>query len=318
MKHAHILFTALLMSCASSAVAQQPATITIHGDQPGAPVPRSLHGIFFEEVNHAGDGGLYAELIQNRSFDATLPVEGCALQDGYCKAAPGPSYNTGKINNWSVPWKFASPWPSWSLEKPEDAAVAMSIETEQPLHPVNTTYLRLNIPALPQGAAVRLLNEGYWGIAIRDGETYDFSFFTRQRTPTIAKVRVGLVGADGKVLASKEVTLDSGDWKQYTGFLTAAGTDAKAKFFLQPLSAGGLDLDFVSLFPRKNFQNRPNGLRADLAPEARLPALSRRLRRGRRNDGEPRAVEEEHRTDARARWLLVGLGLPRHQWPRAS
>ena len=257
------LLTALLL--APLALAQQPVTITVHGDKPGAPVPRSLHGIFFEEVNHAGDGGLYAELIQNRSFDATLPVEGCTLHEGKCKAAPGPCYSTGKTNNWSVPWKFASPWPSWSLEKPEGAAVAMSIETEKPLHPNNTTYLRLNVPALAQGAAVRLLNGGYWGIAIRDGETYDFSFFTRQRTPSIAKVRVGVVGADGKVLASKEVALDSGDWKQYTGFLTASGTDAKANFFLQPLSAGGLDLDFVSLFPRKTFKNRPNGLRADLA-----------------------------------------------------
>ena len=265
MKPTRTLLTALLLSCASSAVAQQPSTITVRADQPGAPVPRSLHGIFFEEVNHAGDGGLYAELIQNRSFDATLPVEGCTLQDGKCKAAPGPSYYTGKINNWSVPWKFASPWPSWSLEKPEGAAVAMSIETEKPLHPANTTYLRLTIPALPRDAAVRLLNEGYWGIAIRDGETYDFSFFARQRTPSIAKLRLGVVGADGKVLAEREVSLDGGDWKQYRGFLTASGTDAKAKFFLQPLSAGGLDLDFVSLFPRTTFKNRPNGLRADLA-----------------------------------------------------
>jgi alpha-L-arabinofuranosidase len=257
------LLSALLL--APLALAQQPATITVHADKPGAPVPRSLHGIFFEEVNHAGDGGLYAELIQNRSFDATLPVEGCTLHDGRCKAAPGPNYSNGRTNNWSVPWKFTSPWPSWSLEKPEGAAVEMSIETEKPLHPSNTTYLRLNVPTLEQGAWVRLLNEGYWGIAIRDGETYDFSFFTRQGKSSNAKVRVGVVGADGTVLASKEVALDSGDWKQYSGSLTASGSDAKAKFFLQPLSAGSLDLDFVSLFPRKTFKNRPNGLRAELA-----------------------------------------------------
>ncbi len=263
MKHTLALFTALLL--APLALAQQPATITVRADKPGAPVPRSLHGIFFEEVNHAGDGGLYAELIQNRSFDATLPVEGCTLHDGKCKAAPGPSYSNGRTNNWSVPWKFASPWPSWSLEKPEGAAVEMSIETEKPLHPNNTTYLRLNVPTLPQGPAVRLLNEGYWGISIRDGETYDVSFFARQGAPTGARVRVGVVSADGAVLAQKDVALDGDDWKQYAGSLTASGSDAKAKFFLQPLSAGSLDLDFVSLFPRKTFKNRPNGLRTDLA-----------------------------------------------------
>ena len=57
------------------AVAQEPATFTVHADKPGAAVPRSSYGIFFEEVNNANDGGLYAELIQNRSFDAALPPE---------------------------------------------------------------------------------------------------------------------------------------------------------------------------------------------------------------------------------------------------
>lgn len=254
---------ALLMG--GGAVAKEPATITVHADKPGAAVPRSLYGIFLEEVNNANDGGLYAELIQNRSFDAALPPEGFTIQDGMMKAPSSSCYTDGSIKNYSRPWKLASPWPSWSLEKPEGAAVAMSVETDKPLHPNNTTYLRLNVPALPQGAPVRLLNEGYWGIGIRNGETYDFSFFARQGAPTGAKVRVGVVGADGKVLAEREVPIDGGDWKQYTGFLTASGSDAKAKFFLQPLSAGGLDLDFVSLFPRNTFKNRPNGLRADLA-----------------------------------------------------
>lgn len=263
MKPKLTLLTALLL--APLALAHQPAAITVHADKPGAPVPRSLHGIFFEEVNHAGDGGLYAELINNRSFDATLPIEGCTLVDGKCKATSSPCYFTGKIKNWSRPWQFASPWPAWSLGKPQGVAVAMSIETEKPLKPSNTTYLRLTLPALPDGEAVRLLNEGYWGIGIRDGESYDFSFFARQGTPSIAKVRVGVMGADGRVLSEREVALDSSDWKQYSGSLAAQGTDAKAKFFLQPLTPGSLDLDFVSLFPRKTYKNRPNGMRADLA-----------------------------------------------------
>ena len=265
MKPTLTILTAMLLACASSAGAQQPATITVRADKPGAPVPRSLHGIFFEEVNHAGDGGLYAELIQNRSFDATLPPEGCTLEGERAICTSGLCFYKGTTNSWNLPWKFATPWPAWSLEKPAGLKVAMSIETEKPLHPANSTYLRLNVPAREDGAAVRLLNEGYWGIGIREGETYDFSFFARQGTPSLAKLRVGVVSAGGKLLASKEVALDCGDWKHYAGFLTATGTDAKARFFLEPLSAGGLDLDFVSLFPRKTFKNRPNGLRADLA-----------------------------------------------------
>lgn len=146
---------------AGASTAPQLATITIETEKVGAPVPRSLYGIFFEEVNHAGDGGLYAELIHNRSFDATLPIEGCTLVDGKCKATSSPCYFTGKIKNWSRLWQFSSPWPGWSLVKPQAAAVNMSIETENPLNPSNTTYLRLTLSALPGRESVRLLNEGY-------------------------------------------------------------------------------------------------------------------------------------------------------------
>ena len=82
--------------------------------------------------------------------------------------------------------------------------------------------------------------------------------------------------------------------------LVASGTDRQARFFLQPLAAGSLDLDFVSLFPRKTFKNRPNGCRADLAQlladlKPGVRAFSRRLCRRGRHDGQPRAMEEDHR-----------------------
>jgi alpha-L-arabinofuranosidase len=249
---------------AAAAAGEELATIRVAADKPGAPVSRSLYGIFFEEVNHAGDGGLYAEMIRNRSFDATLPVEGCTLEGGTCKAVPAPCYSTGRINNWSTPWKFDTPWPAWSLEKPADCAAVMSIETDRPLHVANTTYLRLDVPSVEEGAIVRLRNEGYWGVAVRAGETYDFSFFARPRAPARARLRVGLVAADGTLLARQDVVIDGTEWQRYAGSLTATASDGKAAFFLQPLDAGGLDLDFVSLFPRKTFKNRPNGLRADL------------------------------------------------------
>ena len=104
------------------AAAQNPAaptgptaSITVQADKSGNNISPTLYGIFFEEINHAGDGGLYAELIQNRSFDETLPVEGCTVQGDKCIAVPAPCYRTGKTNNWSVAWKHDSPWPAWSL-----------------------------------------------------------------------------------------------------------------------------------------------------------------------------------------------------------
>lgn len=255
----------LMAWIAKPAAADEPASITVHADQPGAVVAPSMYGIFFEEINHAGDGGLYAELIQNRSFDETLPVEGCTLQGDKCVAPQLPCYASGKVKNWSVDWKPASPYPAWSLEKPEGVDAGISIQTDKPLHPENTTYLRMQIAALPAGAEVRLVNEGYWGICIRDGESYHFSFFARLQKPPLTKVRIGVVSGSGTVLAAEEVALDGPDWKKYSGTLTAGGADPKAQFFLQPLTAGGVDLDFISLFPQRTFRNRPNGCRADVA-----------------------------------------------------
>lgn len=243
-----------------------PATIDVHVDQPGATIPPSLYGIFFEEINHAGDGGLYAEMIQNRSFEETTPVEGCTLADDHCKAPALPDYVSGKVKQWSVPWRFASPWPAWSLEAAR-AEASISIETAEPLNANNPRYLRLAVKAIPAGAAVRLLNEGYWGVAVRKGEHYDLSFYSRTAaTSPPAAVRVGILDAQGTLLASADVSQIAGrGWKKHTCTLSASATDAKARFFLQPLDACVLDLDMVSLFPKKTFKNRPNGCRADVA-----------------------------------------------------
>ena len=248
----------MIVALASAGMAQE-ATITIQADKLGAPVAKSLYGLFFEEINHAGDGGLYAELIQNRSFDETLPVEGCTVHGDQCVAPNSPQYLTGRPKNWSVPWKFSSPHPAWSLENPGSAS--LSIETERALNASNTTYLRMAASA--EGA--RLLNEGYWGISVKAGESYDLSFFARRQGQAVKAVRVGLIDPAGKVLASQEIALTAGNWKQYSCTFTASGSDPKARFFLQTLSAGTLDLDVVSLFPRKTFKDRPNGCREDLA-----------------------------------------------------
>src|SRR5438093_1613102 len=66
--------------------ASPPAVLTIHADRPGARISPLLYGIFFEEINHAGDGGLYAELLRNRSFeDAETPAGWSAVARGGAK-----------------------------------------------------------------------------------------------------------------------------------------------------------------------------------------------------------------------------------------
>ena len=104
---------------AMAAGAGDRAAIEIDAAKPGAPVAPSLYGIFYEEINHAGDGGLYAEMIRNRSFEETLPIEGCALAGGRCVAPDLPHYQGPGAKKrrpdgkpWSEAWSFESPWPA--------------------------------------------------------------------------------------------------------------------------------------------------------------------------------------------------------------
>ena len=258
------LVLAVLM-LAGTARAADAGTITIQADKPGAETSPLLYGIFFEEISHAGDGGLYAEMIQNRSFEETVPVEGTTLVEGRCVAPNTPHYlgvkdskRRPKGQPWSQPWQFESPWPAWSLE----GAAEMSIGTQDPLFPSNPHYLRLKL-AQP---GAKLLNEGYWGVAVSQCDYYDCTFYARVAEGTGGTVNVGVRSADGRELGENSHTnVVSKEWKKYTIGFVACGSDPKTKFYVQPQFAGTLDLDMVSLFPCHTFKDRPNGLRADIA-----------------------------------------------------
>ena len=191
-----------------------------------------LMGIFFEDINYSADGGLYAELIQNRDFDYD------------------PSDREGDKN-----WNSTH---SWKLEG-ENAT--FTISTSDPIHPNNPHYavLKTNQP----GAA--LTNTGFDGIALKAGEKYDFSLFARiPEGSKSGKLLVRLVDADGTVQGETTVTVSSRSWKTYKAVLTAK-TSADTRLELRPQSAGEIELDMISLFPQNTFKGRKNGLRPDLA-----------------------------------------------------
>ena len=191
-----------------------------------------LMGIFFEDINYSADGGLYAELIQNRDFEYD------------------PSDREGDTN-WNSPH-------SWKLEGENDT---FTISTSDPIHPNNPHYavLKTNQP----GAA--LTNTGFDGIALKAGEKYDFSLFARiPEGSKSGKLLVRLVDADGTVQGETTVTVSSRSWKTYKAVLTAK-TSADTRLELRPQSAGEIELDMISLFPQNTFKGRKNGLRPDLA-----------------------------------------------------
>ena len=191
-----------------------------------------LMGIFFEDINYSADGGLYAELIQNRDFEYD------------------PSDREGDKN-----WNSTH---SWKLEG-ENAT--FTISTSDPIHPNNPHYavLKTNQP----GAA--LTNTGFDGIALKAGEKYDFSLFARiPEGSKSGKLLVRLVDADDTVQGETTVTVSSRSWKTYKAVLTAK-TSADTRLELRPQSAGEIELDMISLFPQNTFKGRKNGLRPDLA-----------------------------------------------------
>ena len=180
----------------------------------------------------SADGGLYAELIQNRDFEYD------------------PSDREGDKN-----WNSTH---SWKLEG-ENAT--FTISTSDPIHPNNPHYavLKTNQP----GAA--LTNTGFDGIALKAGEKYDFSLFARiPEGSKSGKLLVRLVDADGTVQGETTVTVSSRSWKTYKAVLTAK-TSADTRLELRPQSAGEIELDMISLFPQNTFKGRKNGLRPDLA-----------------------------------------------------
>ena len=209
-------------------ISKVTATITVQPEL-AKPISDLLFGVFFEDINYAADGGLYAELIQNRDFEYT------------------PADKEGRDKQWNSTH-------SWTLQGTQST---FSIDSAAPVHINNSHYAVLDTKA--PGAV--LSNAGFDGIAISKGEKYQLSLFSKLK----GKLLVKLVSPEGAVLAQTTLSLNSPDWRQYKVTLMASGTAPNAHLELLPLSEGRLELDLISLFPDKTFKNRKNGLRPDLA-----------------------------------------------------
>jgi alpha-L-arabinofuranosidase len=201
------------------------ATLTVDAGVPGIKTSPLLYGIFFEEINHAGDGGLYAELVRNRGLEDKADAP-----QGWTLASGGGEGSVG-------------------------------LGSEQPLNAATPHSLRLEITKGGAGAA----NDGYWGVPVKDGETYRFNFYARRSAEADTNLTVRLESADGqKVYAETRVAGVETGWKRFAGTLKAKGVDTNARLVLRSAKTGTLWFDVVSLFP-STWKGRENGLRPDLA-----------------------------------------------------
>ena len=201
-------------------------TITVYQNEPQKQLG-DLYGLFFEDINHAADGGLYAELVQNRSFE----------------------YD--KIDRHEY-----HGFTAW--EKSE--GVEWCIAAEQPLHENNQRYA--SIKAQP-GSYLR--NLGYnQGIVTEEGKCYDFSVFLRGIVA--GELLVSVVEPDGTACTDvQKISIEKTDWEKQECVLTAVRTTVTGRLQLQFTQHCELHLDMVSLFPQDTFLGKKGGLRRDIA-----------------------------------------------------
>jgi len=265
-------FALLLAACS-----QPQAEITIDVAQHGADIPSSMYGIFFEEINHAGDGGLYAELVQNRGFEDTSVPEGYRVKDG--KLYP-PANSCNHLTCAKPHPDMCYRWPTeeipaWSLTQLEGEGASMKLTTEYPLNSATPTALKVTLPA---EGRVAIGNTGFWGMNIEEGKDYYLRLYTSNGKRFDGKAVIRLVGEDGQELCNCPLAIDMAKaWSEYTAHLTATGSDSRAHLVIELEGKGTLLLDYVSLFPFETFRNCANGLRKDIAEtlEAMRPAFVR-------------------------------------------
>jgi alpha-N-arabinofuranosidase len=204
------------------------AVINVDLAHPGAAISPQMFGIFFEDINFAADGGLYPELVKNRSFEFNEPLMG-----------------------WHEDMELSS--KGLGASKGE-----LSVRTENPLNETNPHYLRVRV--YEPGYGFR--NTGFRGMGIKSGAEYRLSAYVRSSGPKA--IRASVLDKSGKEIASGKLEGFEGTWKRYETVIHANATVAQAELHLYVDEPGSLDLDMISLFPVDTWKNRPNGLRKDL------------------------------------------------------
>jgi alpha-L-arabinofuranosidase len=200
--------------------------IIVKADKSIATIQPTMWGIFFEDINFAADGGIYAELVKNRSFE------------------------------------FAAPMMGWKIEQTGGAEGTILVINRQAEDSSNPRFIR--VTRNNETGKFGLMNEGFRGMGIKQNEPYNFSVCAKSESGNI-NLRVQLVDSNGNILGeSQSIKISGTNWQQYKTSFNAAITSAKAKMNIWFDGKGVADVDMISLFPQHTWKERPNGLRADL------------------------------------------------------
>ena len=236
-----VLFSAALLAVSLGISAQK----AMKAPAGGKAISDELIGIFFEDISSSADGGLYAELVQNGSFE----------------------YSPAERDGWGA-------GTAWKQVRPGHSLGTLEVRKCKGIHPNNPTYMRLHTERVKEYYDYKgwkgfgIQNDGFEGISVKAGEKYDLSLFMRNVSGEGKFVRVALVepqgwGKDPKLLADTYINVESNDWQKYETVLAPDSTCQKAALQILVLNLGDLDVDMVSLMPQDTYKG--HGLRKDLA-----------------------------------------------------
>jgi alpha-N-arabinofuranosidase len=232
--------TALL---ASAALGQEVATLTVDLAQVKAKVSPQLYGLMTEEINYSYDGGLYAELVRNRTFQ-----------------------DRGKIP------------PSWFLYEWGNADASMDIDRTTGPSTALPLSLQLTVKNASEHDQAGISDAGYWGFPVRPQTTYHGSFYAKASDASIGPVTVSLIEDETGQAISTTVPSLTSNWQQHEFTLksNAATKSSQYHLVLSVGKPGTVWFNLVSLFP-PTYHDRNNGNRVDLMEKlaAMKPAFLR-------------------------------------------
>jgi alpha-N-arabinofuranosidase len=208
-----------------------PTQLTIDATQIVSPVSPMVYGLMTEEINHSYEGGLYAEMVQNRTFHST--------------------------------WEEAAPW---DLVRRGDGVASRSIDKSTGPSQALPYSMKLSVASASTGGEAGLTNPGFWGVALRPRTTYAGSFYARVDSPEVGPMTVRLVSdRTGATQAQATTDLKTGPWARYEYKLVtgAIATSSANHIEFTVAHPGNVWLQLVSVM-QPTFHNRPNGNRADL------------------------------------------------------
>lgn len=220
--------TATVLGLPSFAQAQNKDAIVVKVNKPGAAVQPTMWGVFFEDINLGADGGIYAELIKNRSFEFQKPLMG-----------------------WTV-----------TQSRFDEGAVLVINRTGE--HIANPRFLRIS----KEGAEdkMEVTNEGFRGMGIKKGLRYDFSIMYRQPKAGLT-MHIDLLSTAGKVIGSADLApkvTNGENWQKAAVSFNSTDSSMKGRLNIRFEGSGKIDLDMISLFPEDTWKKRPGGMRADM------------------------------------------------------